>query len=314
MVNESESESESESEFVLVLVLVPGGNIAIWPEVKLGRAYAHIMELQQRIEEWESLRPLHSKATQVSENELSITVEVHVAPPLEALATIFGDAIHNLRSALDAATWEMANFEGRSPATEDAQRAVHFPLYDDNAKFQKWADRVGSIPDQLLARLEAQQPYNRAAALAKLDQVNTLVMLHSFDITDKHRNSISAVGAVRDFATTTVSIKGDARELTFAPEARAPLETGAVLLRAISPKPIELIGFVSGPITAQFDIPARGGFAPVLEVLGTMAGKVRVTLDGLYSVESPPDNSDTSILVQIDAGRVKTTSEPRAES
>jgi hypothetical protein len=291
------------------ILLVPGENIALWPEVKLGRAYAHMMELQQRIEEWEALRPIRSKASQTTETELSIALDVRVAPPQEAIATIFGDAIHNLRSALDAVTWEMANFDGNHPASERAEKAVQFPLFDDPTKFIEWGKLVGSIPDSLLVRLERQQPYNRSEALAREGKVDTLVMLHSFDIADKHRNSISAVGVVRDLSTITVTIRGDASQLTVTPEPRAPLTTDAVLVRFTSAEPIELLTFVGGPVTAQFDIPAKGGFAPVLDILGTMAGKVRVTLDDLYGALLPPEDAGSSMVVRFDGEHVKTITE-----
>ena len=154
-------------------------------ELDEARVAAHLPELQQRIEEWEALRPLRSTAEQVGPNEVWIKLEIGAAPPLETLATIFGDAIHNLRSALDSVVWEMATFDGAHPATADAERAVQFPLYDDPDKFKKWGERVGSISDELLVRLELEQPYHRVVALAQLGQVDSLVKLHEIDITEQ---------------------------------------------------------------------------------------------------------------------------------
>ena len=38
--------------------------------------------------------------------------------------------------------------------------------------------------------------------------------------------------------------------------------------------------YMGGLITARFDIPAMGGFGPILDALGTMARKVRTTGNG----------------------------------
>jgi hypothetical protein len=285
------------------IVLEPGANIAIWPEVKLGRAYAHMMELQQRIEEWEALRPMRSTALQVGPAEVHVALEVSAPPPLEALATIFGDAIHNLRSALDAVTWEMATFGDQHPATARAEKAVQFPLYDDSAKFEEWLGRVGSIPEQLAARLELQQPYHRAADLAEAGQVDTILALHDLDILDKHRNSILSLANVADVATVNATLRGDARKLVLTPQDSTPLVGGTVLVKITSSEPFELLEYLGKPVTARFDVPYNYGRVPLLDLLATMSGKVRATLDSLYGEHVPPTDFDTSAVFDIVDGQ-----------
>ncbi|CAN5260839.1 hypothetical protein BH11ACT4_BH11ACT4_13740 [soil metagenome] len=286
-------------------ILVPGESIAIWPEVKLGRAYTHMMEVQSRIEEWESLRPLRTKVVQVSAQEVWITLDVVVQPPIELLASAFGDAIHNLRAALDAVVWEMATYGGHRPPGEAAEKAVQFPLFDDPDKFKKWADKVGSLSSPLRSRLEAQQPYRRAATLATRGQVDTLLALHALDVTDKHRNSVAATGGVKNLANFSLSIRGDALKLDPDVRTKAPITSGSVLVKMTSTEDFELLEYDTGDITAHFDVPAFGGFAPVLEILGTMAGKVRATLDLLYGRDiDAHGDADTSVEFEFDAGRV----------
>lgn len=288
------------------VVLVPGGNIAIWPEVKLARAYAHMMELQQRIEEWEALRPVGTKAAQVAEREVSISLVVAVPPPLEALATIFGDAVHNLRSALDAVVWGMATFEGARPATKDAEKKVQFPLFDSREKFDRWSKAVGSIPGALLARLEEQQPYKRARSLAVNGQVDTLLALHALDIEDKHRSSIRAVAGNYHVNGVEFVFRGDTdiTKLEWNPRESVPLENDAVLMDIRSNESFELVEYTSVPVAVRFDIPYLEGFAPVLELLGTMAGKVRSVLDGFYGQRLRDEGAIESSLVRFEAGKV----------
>jgi hypothetical protein len=55
-------------------------------------------------------------------------------------------------------------------------------------------------------------------------------------------------------------------------------------------------------------VPLNGGVVPLLEILATMAGKARATLDGLYGREIfDPTTFDTASEVQIKDGRATTT-------
>lgn len=285
-------------------LLVPGENIAIWPEVKLGRAYSHIMEVQSCIEEWEALRPLRTKTVQVSPTELWITLDVVVPPPTQVLATVMGDALHNLRSALDAVVWEMATFGDAAPSSEDAERAVQFQLYDDPAKFKKWHERVGSLSEVFIARLEAEQPYRRAAALAALGQEDTLVALHRLDVLDKHRNSIATQSSIQHVDGPGLGIRGDLTKLVFTPRERATLTTGSIIATVTSPEPFVLLESETATVSAHFEVPYLNGVTPMLDVLGIMAGKVRATLDGLYGRGEDMEGWTSAMTVEFEGTNV----------
>lgn len=287
------------------VVLVPGENIAIWPEIKLGRAYVHIMEFQSRVEEWESLGPLRTKAVQISPHEMWITLDVVVPPPLELLASVMGDAIHNLRSALDAAAWEMAHFDGAAPTTEDAEKAIHFPLYLDPSKFVRWVDRVGSLAEVFVARLEAEQPYHRAAAQSAAGQQDTLSILHDLDIVDKHRNSLAVQSSVKHLEGLSHQVRGDATRIQMEARTQVPLVAGAVLVVATSSEEFELIASESGEVSAHFELLTTHGFAPILELLGTVAGKVRFTLDRLYGRGQESVGWDSASELNVNNGEAE---------
>ena len=99
-----------------------------------------------------------------------------------------GDAIHNLRTALDHLVWQLVEAGGGTPNDRTA-----FPIVAADAKAaQRYGSAVGQgeiakISPGAFKLLESIQPYNGGD--------KTLVEIHELDIWDKHR-LILAVYAV----------------------------------------------------------------------------------------------------------------------
>lgn len=90
-----------------------------------------------------------------------------VPPPLIAGAMV-GDALHNLRSALDLIIWQLA----KTPTKQN-----QFPIFDDPEAFKKKRNRyLRSVPKEHWAQIESYQPYpgrpNVLAAVATLNDVD----------------------------------------------------------------------------------------------------------------------------------------------
>jgi hypothetical protein len=98
----------------------------------------------------------------------------------ERLSLIAGDAIHNLRSALDYLAYELAEIS--SPGGFDESR-IFFPISDGRDNHEARLRDIRSILRQdAIDALRVLQPYRGGKGHG-----NTLWCLHRLDILDKHR-------------------------------------------------------------------------------------------------------------------------------
>jgi hypothetical protein len=89
-----------------------------------------------------------------------------------------GDAVHNLRSALDHLAWSLAG--------ASADRHTEFPIFIDEAKFRdKGRTKMRGMPSQAKKIIKSLQPYKRPHGLP--EEKEPLWLLQSLDIEDKHR-------------------------------------------------------------------------------------------------------------------------------
>jgi len=98
-------------------------------------------------------------------------------PPPPRLGTIVGDVVHNLRSALDVAAWQLAIDHDEAKA-RDNQMRIQFPLTRNPAKFKKHKALPFFSEDarRVLERLQPYQPSHEA-----------LGWLRDLSNADKHR-------------------------------------------------------------------------------------------------------------------------------
>lgn len=153
---------------------------------KINRSVAHTNELIKEVQTWiDTQTELKYK---IHDNGLLHTLDLVVkAPPnLHDWSCIFGDAVHNMRSALDLWITErlFAETGSRPPNNFD------FPIYPNDGMFKGWITRNKHLrlTDPLMDELEAIQPYHHDG---KDDEA--LMSLHKLDIEDKHR-SLLALG------------------------------------------------------------------------------------------------------------------------
>jgi hypothetical protein len=141
--------------------------------LKLERARHFIRELEVEEQNYRGGDPL----TVSMEDPDIVLVEVRKVPPWAG--AIVGDAVHNLRTALDLMASELARLSGRSD--ED----VYFPFAADEEQLQKAIQkRFRKAGDDAVELLRKFAPYRGGN--------HALRALHDLDVQDKHTSIIVA--------------------------------------------------------------------------------------------------------------------------
>ena len=106
--------------------------------------------------------------------------------PLNHWPLLAGEAIQNLRAALDHAVYA---------ATRRPGPRSQFPIFTDRCEFQVLSPRqIPRIPEAMRATVERAQPYNHTPADPKSD---LLELLLTYSNIDKHRALATVAGAVQ---------------------------------------------------------------------------------------------------------------------
>jgi hypothetical protein len=152
------------------------------PRLKLQQARRHIDELDREMASFLARRPFRLVIEQQQEWH-AWTLRLREQVPLEWSA-VMGDAVHNLRSALDLLACDLVRINGENT------KGVHFPFSADAKEFRrqirdKKLDRAG--PD-IVALVMSLKPY-RGGNLS-------LRAIHDLDIQDKHQALIPVANVV----------------------------------------------------------------------------------------------------------------------
>jgi hypothetical protein len=240
-------------------------------EVEQGRK--HIRDLEATIQAFYQTGPyvVRTKRDPQSRRLIYYVASVREAPPV--LAAVAGDALQNLRSALDHLAYELVllGTGGRGPT-----RHVYFPISDDAAKYKtETPGKVQGMRPEAMKAIDAIKPYGGGN--------DVLWRLHKLNNVDKHRTLI-LVGSAYRSANLGAHVSEMMRKLQpdipipkidayFRPADRLfPLKVGDELL-IDAPDAEESPG-----MDFQFDVafgePGIVEDAPLLEALQEMAGVV----------------------------------------
>jgi hypothetical protein len=148
------------------------------------------------------------------------SVRVHRDPPPE-WGLIIGDAIHNLRSALDHVVYTHIE---RATA-ETPGRDIGFPVFDSEEKFNKeFGRKVKGASAEVVNLIQLAKPYPEGT--------KALWQLHMLDIIDKHQLLIP-VGASAQYNTIEWMVSPGFKPVTIesfpASSKVYPLKDGAIL-------------------------------------------------------------------------------------
>ncbi|HEY2975894.1 MAG TPA: hypothetical protein VGJ48_25495 [Pyrinomonadaceae bacterium] len=141
----------------------------------------------------------------------------NVQTPPVAVGLIAGDAIHNLRSALDHVACHLVLANGNTPS-----RQTCFPIFDSAAKYQAMdARKVRGMSQGAIDAIDAAKPYKGGN--------EALYTLHELDIADKHHSLLATLVSVTQ---ATIDVPGSLRDFRsprFAlPNFQEPLKDGDV--------------------------------------------------------------------------------------
>jgi hypothetical protein len=160
-------------------------------QLKLSRAREQIVEARTIARSWlDSDTFTIVRATNPDTGRTEARVRLQGSPPDE-LSLAVGDAIHNMRAALDHAVFDAAYRNTGGSLTEKEERALAFPILDA-APPQGFANRnVGMLPHvpaDVRQVIEEVQPYGwNDASYPDGFRFHPLWRIHDLDRIDKHR-------------------------------------------------------------------------------------------------------------------------------
>jgi hypothetical protein len=152
---------------------------------KLRRADEHYDAMDDEIGGFHKAK-LHSLVREVEKDGLEHVAYLRMPnpPDIAHWGLLLGDFVHNLRSALDHAVYELAA-RGSGQDPPPTHNLLQFPIADDETKWEKALGRsqLLGVPAAAVDVIHAAQPYKRGDDLA----VEPLVLIRDNDVADKHR-------------------------------------------------------------------------------------------------------------------------------
>ena len=155
--------------------------------LKTERANKHIADLDTGITAFLDSKPytLGAKPHPVPQIEHTTLFVASVEPVPDCLAPIVGDAVHNLRSALDHLAWQLVEASGGTP-----NRDTYFPICKTP---QQYASAIGKGEIKRM-RSGAEKILSSIQPYATGD--DTLRFIHELDRFDKHRLLITVASTM----------------------------------------------------------------------------------------------------------------------
>ncbi len=157
--------------------------------LKMDRAQEHLDRLDDEIRPWRTSKPYRLVRERHEVPVTEFRAKVRINPPIpKPVPLLIGDAVHNMRSALDHLANALVIQNGKIPNT-----STEFPLFADRppsksekARFMSKIDKMSPAARRQIIRL---QPYHRGNDA----HFESLWILHRLDIIDKHRE-LSIIG------------------------------------------------------------------------------------------------------------------------
>ena len=194
------------------------------PRAKIERAKEHIeqfsAEWSTALRDVEPYRYFSEDDPDTGDRVYRVEVDDDTPAILQRLGLIIGDAVHNLRAALDLLAWQIVVANEGKPT-----RFTYFPIADSRKEFESGGPKkVKGASEDAIELLWKIRPYKGGNV--------PLYRLHRLDIADKHRLLLT-VGSAH--LTTKVSYRlgsWQSGDIHLTPRARTfPLKNKAELYR-----------------------------------------------------------------------------------
>ncbi len=240
--------------------------------VKIERANQHIADLDAAIARFWENRPYRVVGFVDSQGRPTYQI-AHIQPIDPRISAIAGDAVQNLRTALDfmaCALWRRANV---------GDCKIYFPIAGDIAKYQSEAlKKAKGIGQDAIQAISAVEPYQGGKG-------DTLWRLHCLSVIDKHRLPLTVAGANLGIHLPSIypemfpdSAKSNPWILSVG-EMRCPLKDNDILFRDDPGR--EVKKDLQLPFFVALDEPSIFHCQPLLPTLKTFAGSVRDVVTSL---------------------------------
>jgi hypothetical protein len=178
---------------------------------KIDRANEHAHLIDQEIRTWFQEYPYTiSEKVNSDFTRHSLILSVGTPPPLRRWSLIFGDAVHNLRCALDHLVYAISVHELKSDPPPN-QGITQFVINDRGNDFKSKFWRIKDLSDSVRKAIEGVQPYNRPHAFLP----PALALIRDLDDSDKHRLIRVAVHKPISFDVSLTGFGFDVSDLTF---------------------------------------------------------------------------------------------------
>jgi hypothetical protein len=154
--------------------------------LKLDRAMAHTHDLERQIDAYARARPYTVRVRKDIERgspvgRLIAVKNSAIGPPDTTLAVLAGEALYQLRSALDHAVHHLI-IRNRQAAT--ITKRTQFPICETAKNYQNSLGCIKGVSKATAKTIESQQPYKRFPDSPENDP---LLILQALNNADKHR-------------------------------------------------------------------------------------------------------------------------------
>jgi len=165
-------------------------------KLKVERADHHITQLQIGFNRFSDRNP-HTLSVGKNHETGNPTIRIRFRDPMpETFALIIGDAVHNLRTALDHMAWDLVGHDGGTQ-----NRNLKFPTGRDRRSFEASCEGIRTPSQDVIALLKATQAFPSG-------QGEALYILSRLDNADKHFAITPVVGAARVRGFSVISPEG----------------------------------------------------------------------------------------------------------
>jgi hypothetical protein len=202
--------------------------------VKLQRAAEHIGSLEAEVASYLSARPAHVTVEPHADGAtFDLRLSIRQLPP-QRWSALIGDALHNIRSALDSRTFSIVMRYCTSPLTEAEQATVQFPITIGESTYERatrWHSR--KAPAEVVAAFARVQPWAESEGppdlIKEAAQRHPLVTLQRLSNIDKHR-ALHPTLCGLDFMSVGLP---EGAEADWVPVDPWPWSDGAVVARCV---------------------------------------------------------------------------------
>jgi len=162
--------------------------------IKLNRSERHIVELKTETSVFLGSQPFGLTRAEEPNGDVTWRVKVHRSVPTEWSA-IIGDAVHNMRSALDLLAWQLVEVNLGRPTRDTCFPIGQAPLavYD-----QQLRRTLAGASDAAIRFVRRLKPFAGGNTF--------LTRLHALDISDKHK-LVLVVGAAHKHVVLKLKMK-----------------------------------------------------------------------------------------------------------